>query len=179
MNAWTDAVLGGWQVAGITTVRTGEHFQAVLSRDYTNTGTSARPDIIHDPYDFSFNVPLLKQLCPVFQQNETPHQKISCWFNPAAFAIPALAPGQTFSHVFGNAGNGVLHGPNQVNFDISVMKSFRIAEGHQIKFQADMFNAFNHPQFALPAGFVDIPEGAFIGGALAMRQVQLALKYTF
>jgi hypothetical protein len=175
MNPWADGVLGGWEVAGITTVRSGEHFQAVLPGDDTNTGTSARPDIIHDPYDFSFDVAAQAAAgC-----SNPGHQTRDCWFNQAAFATPALAPGQTFSHLFGNAGNGVLHGPDQVNFDISAMKSFRIAEGHEIKFQADMFNAFNHPQFGLPSGSTG-EGGALISSTVGnQRLIQLALHYTF
>ena len=40
-----------------------------------------------------------------------------------------LAPGQTFAHQFGDSGNGVLRGPDQVNVDFSVIKNFHITEG--------------------------------------------------
>ena len=170
-------------MAGITTIRSGEHFQAVLAQDITNTGTSARPNIIHDPYDFSFNIAQQAALgC-----SHPGHQARDCWFNQAAFAIPALAPGQTHTYIFGNAGNGVLHGPDQVNFDISALKTFRITERHQIKFQADLFNAFNHPQFGIPGGALGVNgtsianvQGAFIGGTIGnQRLIQLALHYSF
>ncbi len=54
MNSYENAFVGGWQVAGITTVRTGEHYTAFWGYDPTNTGTAALPDEIHNPYDFSY-----------------------------------------------------------------------------------------------------------------------------
>ena len=37
-------------------------------------------------------------------------QTLTCFYNPAAFVIPDLAPGQTFAHQFGNSGKGSLRG---------------------------------------------------------------------
>ena len=56
MNSFENAVVGGWQVGGITTIRSGEHYTAFRSFDPTNTGTAALPDLIHNPNDFSFDV---------------------------------------------------------------------------------------------------------------------------
>ena len=55
--AVAQAVLGGWQVAGVTTAHSGEAFDVLMGSDLTNTGAfPPRPDIIHNPYDFSFNI---------------------------------------------------------------------------------------------------------------------------
>jgi hypothetical protein len=49
------AVFGGWQVAGITSLQSGEAVTGVLSSDLSNTGSfSYRPDQIANPNDFSF-----------------------------------------------------------------------------------------------------------------------------
>ena len=57
-NGAARAVLGEWQVAGVTTVHSGEAFDALSGNgDLTNTGAaSARLDEIHNPQDFSFDI---------------------------------------------------------------------------------------------------------------------------
>ncbi len=180
MNGAMDAVVGGWQVGGITTIRSGEHYTAFLSFDPTNTGTAAMPDKIHDPTDFSFNI--AQQAADGCDRPG--HQTLICFYNPAAFAIPALAPGQTSARQFGNAGNGDLLGPHQVNFDFSTFKNFKLTERQQFQFRVEMFNVFNHPQFGLPNRNPD--QGGSNGGARIFgtlpdnqREIQFALRYTF
>jgi len=180
MNAFENSVAGGWQVAGITTIRSGEHYTAFWSSDFTNTGTSALPDKIHDPTDFSFNIP---------QQTadgcDNPgHRTLLCWYNPAAFVEPPLAPGQINAHDFGTAGDGDLVGPDQVNFDFSAFKNFKLTERQDLQFRAEMFNIFNHPQFGRSGNNPDqggASGGARVGGTLPdnQREIQFALRYTF
>jgi hypothetical protein len=94
---------------------------------------------------------------------------------------PPLAYGQSVAHQFGNTPNGALRGPDQVNFDFSAMKNFRITERHQLQFRAEMFNIFNHPQFALPGVNPDVPGGAQITSTLRdnQREIQISLRYSF
>jgi len=84
-----DGLLGGWQLSGITIAQSGAAYVPTLGSDLTNTGSSSpRPNLIHDPYDFSFDIPGQQALgCPGGKQT------LQCWFNPAAFALPPLAPG--------------------------------------------------------------------------------------
>lgn len=180
MNSLENAVAGGWQVAGITTVRSGEHYTAFLSYDDTNTGTSAMPDKIHDPTDFSFNI---AQQAADGCDNPG-HQTLLCYYNPAAFVLPPLAPGQQSAREFGTAGDGDLVGPDQVNFDFSAFKNFKITERQNLQFRAEMFNIFNHPQFGRPGNNPDqggANGGARISGTLTdnQREIQFALRYTF
>ncbi len=182
------AVLGGWQVAGVTTARSGEAFDAVLSGDVTNTGAfPARPDIIHNPQDFSFNIPGQAALgC-----SNPGHQTRDCWFNQAAFVIPPLALGQSSAHQFGDAGRAILRGPDLVNFDFSTYKTFHLRERFGLVFRAEFFNLFNHPNFQLPnlgsgggsgaAGIVNGAGGAAITQVLpeSWRQIQFGLKLQF
>src|SRR6202022_3920225 len=166
------AVLGNWEVSGVTTVRSGEAFDALLGTgDLTNTGSaSPRPDRIHNPYDFSFNVPA--QGPNGFNCSRPGHQTLDCWFNQAAFAVPALAPGQSSARMFGNTERAVLRGPDLVNFDFSIYKRFQLGERFGLSFRSEFFNIFNHPNFNLPnvgsgggssgAGFVNVAGGAEI-----------------
>jgi hypothetical protein len=178
MGGVENAVAGGWQVGGITTIRSGEHFTALLSYDPTNTGTTALPNMVHNPYDFSFDT---ADQTNVYQCPNPGHQSLSCWYNQTAFVIPPLAPGQGSAHQFGTARDGDLVGPDQVDFDFSVFKNFAITERHQLQFRAELFNIFNHPQFALPNRNPNNLGGAQITSTLPdnQREIQFALRYTF
>jgi hypothetical protein len=189
-NSVAQAVLGDWQVSGVTTIHSGEAFDALLGGDVTNTGSaSARPDRIANPYDFSFGTAGQAALgCPG-------HQTLNCWFNQAAFAVPALAVvngvTQTNAHDFGNTERAVLRGPDLVNFDFSIYKTFRLSERFGLNFRTEFFNIFNHPNFWLPnmgsgggssgAGFVNVPGGATITQTIpdAQREIQFGLKLQF
>jgi hypothetical protein len=177
-----DAILGGWQIAGITSAQTGEAVNAVLSTDLSNTGSfSYRPNQIANPYNFSFNT---ASQGTDFGCSNPGHQTLDCWFNQAAFVAPPLAPGQQSAHSFGNAKIGDLRGPGLVDFDFVLQKNFRIGEVQLIEFRAEFFNVFNHPNFGLPSGGssvpVDVPGAAAITNTSTdNRQIEFALKYTF
>jgi hypothetical protein len=178
----TDAFLGGWQLAGITTAQSGEAVTASLSSDLSNTGSfSYRPDQVANPYNFSFNT---ASQGTDFGCTNPGHQTLDCWFNQAAFVAPPLASGQQSAHRFGNSRIGNLRGPDLVDFDFVLQKNFMIREAQQIEFRAEFFNLFNHPNFGLPGGgsqiAVDVPGGAAITNtATDNRQIEFALKYTF
>ena len=178
LNRVVNGFIGGWQSSGIITARTGEAYTAFLSYDPTNTGTGGPwPDRIHNPYDFSYNLSSQAALgCPANGK-----QTLTCFYNPAAFVIPPLAPGQTFAHQFGDSGNGSLRGPDQVNFDFSMIKDFHITEAQILQFRAELFNLFNHPQFQIPGANPNVPGGQAITSTLTdnQREVQFALRYTF
>ncbi|MGA8149702.1 MAG: carboxypeptidase regulatory-like domain-containing protein [Terriglobales bacterium] len=177
-----DGFLGGWQIAGITSAQTGEAVNAVLSGDLSNTGSfSYRPDQIANPYNFSFNT---ASQGTDYGCSKPGHQTLDCWVNQAAFVQPPLAPGQTFARSFGNAKIGDLRGPNLVDFDFVLQKSFKIRESQQLEFRSEFFNLFNHPNFGLPGGgalvAVDVPGGSAITNtATDNREIEFALKYTF
>jgi hypothetical protein len=47
-----------------------------------------------------------------------------------------------------------LVGPGFVETDLGVMKDTRINERFSVQFRAELFNLFNHPNFATPAATV-------------------------
>lgn len=166
-------LVGGWQLNGIIAMYSGQAFTPVLSFDPTNTGSGgARPDIIGNPSNFSN---AMSAGCPSNQQT------ILCWYNPAAFAIPPVAPGQTFATLFGNASRGMLRGPAQYNVDFSVFKNFQIKENQNVQLRGEAFNLFNTPEFGLPYNAVDVTgtAGAISNTVHSSRQLQVAVKYTF
>jgi len=175
----------GWQLNGIVSMHSGEAFTPLLSTDYTNTDSGApRPDIVGNPYDFSNAT---SAGCP------SNSRTIECWYNPAAFAIPQLAPGQTFAHDYGDARRGSLRGPAEYNVDASLFKNFSLTENSKLQFRVEAFNLFNTPEFGIPYSAVDqtgsaassgspmVPSlsGSITSTVHASREIQLALKFTF
>ena len=134
------------------------------------------------------------------------------WFNRAAFIAPpamspngtiyssttsasgqilcaAANPGVTCGTLFGNSGSGIIEGPGQFNFDLSILKTTRILENQTLQFRAELFNAFNHPQFTNPnfgqGAIYGLPNfsagnfGQITSTSVNPRIIQLALKYIF
>ncbi len=109
------------------------------------------------------------------------------WFDTEA--IQNAVPGR-----FGNSGKGVIQGSGVNSWDINFAKNFNFTEKHRVQFRAEMFNAFNHPQFDDPvlqpvvrnaAGQVLNPTAGKVTSAsdFGFRQteriMQMGLKYTF
>src|SRR5258708_2992529 len=107
----------------------------------------------------------------------TSGQSIDHWFDVSAF-LPQGAGGTSPYH-FGNSGRNVLRGPDFVNFDFSVFKTFSITERMKLDFRSEFFNIFNHPNFGLPAAAVDTPQAGAIRVARSPRQIQFALKLRY
>ena len=139
-------VADNWTLSGITGFSTGAPFTPSFSTtnglDITGSASEgARINVVGNPYA---NVP---QGTPGL-----PHGQL--WFNPAAFAEPAIG-------TIGNAGVNIMYGPGYVNFDMSIAKKIplhRESQSMQLKF--DAFNAFNHTQFTgVNAGFIFNAQG--------------------
>jgi hypothetical protein len=111
------------------------------------------------------------------------------WFNKACFTLPA--PGTV-----GNLGKNTITAPGYVSTDFSLSKDTRIFERLSTQFRAEVFNIFNHTNFATPAlnaftavgGLTGSPTGlpgnAANAGQITQivgtsRQIQLALKVLF
>jgi hypothetical protein len=80
------------------------------------------------------------------------------WLNPNAFvsvvdpATGACTGGDApVNCQFGNSGRNSVRGTRYVNSDIYITKTFPVREGVTFRLDAQMFNAFNHPNFALPS----------------------------
>jgi len=51
---------------------------------------------------------------------------------------------------FGNSGRNSVRGPHFTYSDIYITKTIPIREGIKLRIDGQFFNAFNHPNFALP-----------------------------
>lgn len=80
----------------------------------------------------------------------------------------------------------MIRGSGNNKWDLIMSKFFDIADGHRLEFRAELFNAFNHPQFDDPvvtpgnnplAG--KITSASDFGFTQTERVIQLGLKYSF
>jgi hypothetical protein len=64
------------------------------------------------------------------------------------------------------------------NWDISILKNTRIAEGKNLQFRCELLNAFNNPNFGAPdANPVSANFGRVTGTFNYSRRIQLSLKF--
>jgi hypothetical protein len=93
------------------------------------------------------------------------------WFNTTCFPIPQTG-------YFGSSGATVLNGPGRDNWDLGFQKTFGMRrEPMKIQFRAEMFNAWNHAQFAPPNGNAGAgPNFGRISASAPPRLIQIALK---
>ena len=56
----------------------------------------------------------------------------------------------TYESLFGTSGRKLFRGPFQVRFDMSLAKEFPLTDRFKLRFEADAFNMFNHPDFDAP-----------------------------
>jgi hypothetical protein len=95
-------------------------------------------------------------------------------------ALPAIGNGTGY----GNSSIGILLGPGQFNWDMSLTKMTKVGgirEDATLQFRAEFFNAFNHPQFSNPA-VVDVSKATFgniTTTSVNPRLIQFGLKYAF
>jgi len=109
-------------------------------------------------------------------------QTVDRFFNTDAFVIlqtnPALA-GFVPNQAFGNSGPGVIRGPNLINVDFNLSKTFQITERNSLQFRAEFFNAFNRANFGVPGITAAAGFGQIVSTATEARIIQFGLKYRF
>ena len=180
-------VLGGWTVAGVTTMQTG-HYLSVSSFNGANlfgifldraqlTGTCTagqyvNPGSVTSKLDHYINTSCFTK-APIIGDPEPPG---TCGLADPTAPCPAEGRG------FGNSGVGILQGPGEVNFDLSMIKHFSLRwpkEGSKLEFRSEFFNIFNHPQFGDPSTSLGSSLGHITTTVVNPRIVQLALKLNF
>jgi hypothetical protein len=159
--AWLHTVSSDWQVNGITTLQTGGPLNITLPFDNSGTGEFRdRPNLVGDAH--------------------VPFNPLGPYLNPAAFAQPQ--PG-----TYGNLGRNTFSGPGLNDFDMSFVKSQQILGERWLRFRAEFFNIWNHPNFANPSttfgsGFrlTSTPDSfnPYFGNG-GPRNVQLVLELEF
>jgi len=155
-----NAVLGGWQVSGITQLQSGFPF-TVGSGDFSNTGsTNARPD----------------RTC--FGNGP---KTIAQWFDTSCFNTTALQTALAAGTPrFGDSGRNILSGPGLNDFDFAALKHFVLSERFKLEFRAELYNMWNTPNFSYPHTSVTSASfGKITSTNGPARQIQFGLKLNF
>ena len=168
MNAFEDAVAGGWEVTGITTAQSGFPMSIGPGGNAASVyGGNQHADLTGASFKSGHcggtnGVPVI----PVGTKY--------CFFNPAAFAAP-----QDFT--FGNAPRyfSNLRAPGYVNEDLTLAKRFNFTEKLRLQAGIQVFNAFNHANFGIPAASVGGPNMGLSSSTQGARQMQGVLKLTY
>ena len=153
-------IVGGWSISQTAILHSGLPF-SVLSQPYIANGNGVLQ--ANGASTVQFNVPAYAnriQGVPVFRKNSVAGVTVAGtkqWLNPNAFVsvvdptTGACVGGDSPANCqFGNSGRNSVRGPHYTNSDISITKAFPIKEGITFRLDVQMFNAFNHPNFALP-----------------------------
>jgi hypothetical protein len=151
------AILGGWQLSGITTFQSGLPENVTQPGDVANFGGGTggqRPDMIGDPH----------------QDRGT---SLFRYFNVDAFQQVTRPLG------IGTAPFNAVRGPGINNFDFSLFKNIAPREGMRLQFGAEFFNIFNHAQFEGVGVGIGSPTFGVITNARDPRVIQLRAKLSF
>jgi hypothetical protein len=171
INPVANAVVGGWRVNGITTLRSG-----------VPIALTANPNTLAQ--DFGGGTPGFGVGSGIIRPNYTPGCSKSVsgnhsvgaleWFNTSCFSEPG-----SFSYGNESRVDTGLRAAALVNFDFSANKSFDVTEKARLKFSAEIFDLFNHPQFAEPGVGLGPSFGVVNHQSNLPRTVQLALRFTY
>jgi hypothetical protein len=162
-------ILGGWQLAGIFTIRSGAPLN-IRQQNSTSGLMETLPDIVgpfqrFDPREIrTFRLPNGQVRTGNF------------FFDPTVFRVARDANGSPRP---GTLGRNVFSGPGVNNWDLAVLKRTRLTEQIQLELRLDTNNVFNHPQFNSVAQQLG---NIFFGQASSndtARKVQVGVKLHF
>lgn len=167
MGRAANAIIGGWELSGIVTFKSGIPI-SISGNDINTFGGNPRPDVTGNVH--------------------VHNRSINEWFNTGAFAFSKLATDG--GDIWGNAPRyfSSLRGPSYQNWDTTLDKNWVFKDNMRAQFRLETFNTFNHPNFYSPSGtgypgcdpnaVSTCPSGfGQITSAFPARSVQLAGKF--
>ncbi len=174
----TNMIVGGWQLAGVGTSRSGLPLNVTISRSAKalpdQINTNQRPDLVRG--------------VSLYPSPRSPQN----WLNVAAFSVPA-------NGAWGDAGRNLVRAPGHWQADLALQKRIQAGERLAFVFRAEAFNMFNVAQYGTPVvslssttlsnGKLQLVPGNFglINGAFntvptgsgTPRQIELSLRLDF
>ena len=156
------AVLGGWQLSGVFTFRTGTpmNFSG-------NSGVLNAPGNSNTLNYFGSGIQIL---------NGT--GRGAPWFSSTicSATVTTNCFAQPGNLQFGNLGLNVISGPNNWSLDLAVSRQFTIGERLKVQLRGENFSVTNTPQWNNPDTNIGNSTFGFITSAGGNRSVQLGTK---
>ncbi|MGA7156543.1 MAG: hypothetical protein WBY53_06840 [Acidobacteriaceae bacterium] len=159
---------GGWSYSETAFLHSGLPF-SVLSQAYSANGNGVL-QASNPAQTIQFAVPNYANRVPdVPLYRKSPYAGVTetgtlQWLNPDAFtSVVDPTTGACYTGTlgaqkdnpaicqFGNSGRNSVRGPHFTDSDISITKTFPLTERIKLRIDTQIFNAFNHPNFALPS----------------------------
>ncbi|MDX2181002.1 MAG: carboxypeptidase regulatory-like domain-containing protein [Bryobacteraceae bacterium] len=166
------ALLGGWQIAGITQFQSGPPLTIQSAEDFAGVGPGSGPQI----WNVSGNPKLSGGERKFADAANLPNY----WFRAvdgngqSLFTPPATG---TFTT---QRNRNLIYGPGFQDWNLSVAKAFAFSENHRLQFRAEVFNWVNHPNWAQPAANPrNLTTLGKITSKSGERNLQLSLRYSF
>lgn len=166
-----DAILGGWQVNGITTFRTGTPLTISAPNNCTNCFNGGlRPNI--NP-----GAPADLKMPGNFRERWEADPRAR-YFDTSVFSQPT-------AYTLGNAPRTLkVLGPGLVNTDLSLFKNFRPSGRFTVQLRVEAYNVFNYVQFPQPNTAFAVNSTTFgtltnLNQANTPRQLQFGAKLLF
>jgi hypothetical protein len=164
INRAVDFALGGWSIDGVTTYYSGFGFNPTFDAP----PGALRPDTGPN------NIPDKGSKDPFEGASKDRRQ----WYAPGlggAFLLPA-------NNMFGTYPIGSLKGPQFINQDIALAKSFAVTERVRFTLRGEAYNVFNHTNLGMPERNVTAGTAGQITSLAfgsQMRRMQYALRLDF
>jgi len=146
-NKWVNMLLSDWELAPLVHATSGQPINVTLGTDVSLTGLgNDRPTVFTGT----------KATNPICNNGSTPCVQ---WLNNSTTlgSEAFQTAGQTALGTYGDLGRNALRGPDFVNVDVALSRSFRIKERYRVQARVDTFNLMNHANFVgaiSPAGTV-------------------------
>jgi hypothetical protein len=170
-SAFLRYALGGWQIAGVTTLQSGIPANVTFGADRANIGISGqqRPDLVG-------SAPKLNCQPNSGGATEAARKQLINCYDPSAFALPA-------QFTFGNAPRNILRGPNYKQTDVTLIKNLPLGKGARFQIRAEFYNLFNRANFANPStttfGSAAFGQITALATGATMRRIQLGGRLIF
>jgi hypothetical protein len=158
-----EALVGGWELAGINSVFAGEpvtftygplatFLVSGITQDFRGAN-NYRPNVTCDP------------------MASDAERTINNWFNRACVVIPTDP-----SQPFGNAERNSVRGPLAWQFDLAASKKFALGSQARFEFRLEAFNLLNRTNLRAPNGVRSAAAFGTITSTYDARQLQLGFK---
>ena len=151
-------ILGGWQLSGIVSARTGTALLITQPSGIPNS----RPDYVAgvDP------------VLPDWRQS-------LFYLNRSAFALVPASPATTATLRPGTVSPDLVRGPASWTVDTTLAKNFTLGQSTRLQLRADAFNVLNHVNLNNPNTNFVSPDFGRITAAANARTGQIGVRLTF